>query len=93
MASSNQWKIVVDIEDTLIDPTLFWSSSTASNSLGFLHQGSEKLLEIFQFVRSDGISSSVVFGVPGRVLPVKQKDADESKLNHEHFCALSSWLM
>lgn len=93
MASSKQWKIMVDIEDVLIDPTLFWSTSATSENLGFLHEGSEKLLEIFEFVRSDGISSTLVYGVPRHILPTRQENADESKLNHQHFRSLSSWLM
>ena len=93
MASSKQWKITVNIEDVLVDPTLFWSTSVISGNLSVLHDGSQKLLEIFEFVRSDGISSTSVYGVPRRVFPTQQKDADESNLNRQHFFSLSSWLM
>lgn len=90
MKSSDQWQIAVSIEDVVIDLN---DVAAAKDSIGVLHEGREKLLEIFELVRWDGMSTSTIYGTPRRLLPAQQTLREASDINGSHFASLSNWLM
>ena len=100
MARSDQWNMKGDIEDVLIDPTLLWrhknpstDMQTKKDSLSVFHDDKEKSLEIFEFIRTDGVSNTMIFGVPRRLTPARKMEDDLSAtLNCDYFYSLSDWL-
>jgi hypothetical protein len=98
MADCDKWKVTVDLEQILLNWNFGSTAATADldrkkETMEFGDAGYDRCLEIFQWIRADGVSMTLLYGASRRVLPSKYVDCTSSpEENRSQFVSLWQWL-
>ena len=100
MANCDKWKVTVDLEQILLNWNFGSTAATADldrkkETIEFFNgdAGYDRCLEIFRWIHADGVSMTLIYGAPRRVLPSKYVDCTSSpEENRSQFISLWQWL-